>query len=35
VKDVIKPVLRAVRLLPPDQTPEFQRESAQRRSKKP
>ena len=28
MKDAIKPILRAVHLLPPDQTPEFQRESA-------
>jgi len=27
MKDAIKPILRAVRLLPPDLTPEFQRES--------
>jgi 2-polyprenyl-3-methyl-5-hydroxy-6-metoxy-1,4-benzoquinol methylase len=34
VKDAIKPILRAVRLLPADQTPEFQRESARRKSAK-
>ena len=35
VKNAVKPILRAVRLLPPDQTPEFQRESARSKSKKP
>ena len=28
VKDVIKPVLRAIRVLPPDHTPAFQRDDA-------
>jgi len=32
VKDTIKPILRAVRVLPPDQTPEFQRESVASKS---
>jgi hypothetical protein len=32
MKDAIKPILRAVRVLPPDQTPEFQRESARSKS---
>ena len=26
LKNVIKPVLRAIRVLPPDQTPQFQRD---------
>jgi hypothetical protein len=30
IKDVVKPVLRAVHLLPPDQTPPFQRDSARK-----
>ena len=32
IKDVIKPVLRAARLLPPDGTPEFQRDSRRAKS---
>lgn len=30
IKDVIKPVLRAIKVLPPDETPSFQRDSAKK-----
>jgi len=33
VKNAVKPVLRAVRVLPPDQTPDFQRDSASKSKK--